>query len=108
SDDYLARVQKDFNQLVAYFEQGADGNKISLAELLTTATKEAADNTTRLVACVQELMGQAASAGKQVHQLLVEHDTLAQKACSDSLTQTLNREGFTASARDAVTRAYRY
>jgi diguanylate cyclase (GGDEF)-like protein len=106
--DYLARVQKDFNQLFAYFEQGAEGNKTSLADLLAATCKENADNTTRLITCVHDLMGQAASAGKQVHELLAEQDTLAVRASTDSLTQILNREAFITQAREAVSRAQRY
>jgi diguanylate cyclase (GGDEF)-like protein len=53
-------------------------------------------------------MGQAASAGKAVHELLVEHDALAARASTDSLTQILNREAFTTKARESVARAQRY
>ena len=101
-------MQKEFNQLYAYFEPGAEGAKTSLADLLAEATRESADNTTRLVNSVQDLMTQAASAGKAVHQLLEKTDSLAQLASTDSLTHALNREGFTTQAREILGRANRY
>jgi diguanylate cyclase (GGDEF)-like protein len=105
---YLEKVQKDFNQIYAYFEQGGDGQKHNLADLLASACKEAADNTTRLVGSVAELMGQAAAAGKEMHNLLQQQTKLAQAAVTDPLTQTLNREGFTTEAREILAAGQRY
>ena len=76
--------------------------------MLASACQEAADNTTRLVSSVAELMGQAAAAGHQVHDLLQQQSKLAQAAITDPLTQTMNREGFTANAREILSRCQRY
>jgi diguanylate cyclase (GGDEF)-like protein len=108
STGYLAKVQKDFNQIYGYFEPGASGQKHDLADLLATTCKEAADNTTRLVTSVAELMTQAATTGQQVHTLLQQQTKLAQAAVTDPLTQTLNREGFTTQAREVLTASQRY
>lgn len=108
SKTYLEKVQKDFNQIYAYFEPGGDGQKYELADLLANACKEAADNTTRLVSSVAELMGAAAAAGNQVHNLLQQQSKLAQAAVTDSLTQTLNREGFTSQAKEIFSTSQRY
>jgi diguanylate cyclase (GGDEF)-like protein len=105
---YLEKVQKDFNQIYAFFEQGGEGQKHNLADLLANACKESADNTTRLVTSVAELMGQAAAAGQEVHTLLQQQSKLAQAAVTDPLTQLLNREGFTTQARQILTAAQRY
>jgi diguanylate cyclase (GGDEF)-like protein len=108
SATYLEKVQKDFNQIFAYFEPGGDGQKHNIADLLASACAEAADNTTRLVTSVGELMGQAAAAGQQVHNLLQQQSKLAQAAVTDPLTQTLNRDGFTTQAREILTASQRY
>jgi len=108
SATYMEKVQKDFNQIYAYFEQGGEGQKHNLADLLAGACKEAADNTTRLVSNVAELMGQAAVAGQQVHNLLQQQNVLAQAVATDPLTQALNREGFTTRAREVISASQRY
>jgi diguanylate cyclase (GGDEF)-like protein len=108
SDEFLRRVQEEYDQVHAYFQQGAGQGTTSLAELLAEATKQVADNTTRLVASVQQLMTDVACAGQAAHQMLERHDTLAQLATTDSLTETRNREGFFSSARDIVSKAQRY
>src|SRR4051794_10381002 len=105
---YLESVQKEYDQLCAYFERGLQGNGTSLAELLAEATREAADSTTRLVASVQQMMTDVATAGMAAQQLMQENDTLAEKAKTDSLTQTRNREGFFGAARDLIARVQRY
>jgi diguanylate cyclase (GGDEF)-like protein len=105
---FMEKVQKDFNQIYAYFEQGGEGQKHNLADLLSSACREAADNTTRLVGSVTELMGQAAAAGQQVHNLLQQQSKLARAAVTDPLTQTLNREGFTTEAREILSASQRY
>lgn len=104
---FLDAVQQEFNQLYCYFEQG-DPPKGKLADLLITATAEAADTTTRLVNTVQTLMQQAASTGSQVHQLLKQHTQLEEAAHHDSLTHALNRQGFSQRCNDLLTQASRY
>ncbi|HUB25877.1 MAG TPA: HDOD domain-containing protein [Tepidisphaeraceae bacterium] len=105
---FMEKVQKDFNQIYAYFEQGGEGQTHNLADLLANACKEVADNTTRLVGSVTELMGQAAAAGQQVHNLLQQQSKLARAAVTDPLTQALNREGFTTEAREILASSQRY
>ena len=106
-NEFLAGVQKEFDQLFAYFEQG-DKPQMSLVELLESATKEAADHTTQLMGTVHELLQQAATAGREVHQLLKQHDQLEQAATRDGLTGVLNREGFKAQAAEILAKAARY
>lgn len=104
---YLEEVQREFEDIYRYFEQGEMPEK-KLAELLEAATREAADNTTRLVTTVQELMQQAASAGKEVHKLLRQNVALEQQAVRDALTGLLNRDGFFGRARTLLANARRY
>ncbi len=104
---FLEEVQKEFNQLYCYFEQG-DPPDTKLVALLEAATKEVADCTTRLVGTVHELLQQAASAGKEVHQLMKNHNALEEAATHDALTGALNREGFTRRATEMVAAAQRY
>jgi predicted signal transduction protein with EAL and GGDEF domain len=106
--EFLRRVQEEYNHVYAYFEQNTENSQTSLADLLAEATKQVADNTTRLVASVQQLMTDVACAGQAAHQMLERHDTLTQLATTDSLTETRNREGFTSAARDIVAKAQRY
>ena len=104
----MASVQKEFDQLYAYFEQG-EPPEIRLVDALTTACREAADSATRLVGTVHELLNAAATAGKQVHDMLQQkHDTLNTAAERDSLTGALNRDGFTARANEALAQAAKY
>src|SRR5207237_515775 len=105
---YLGCVQKEYDQLYAYFERGLEGNSASLAELPAEATREIADSTTRLVASVQQMRPHVASPGMAAHELRQQHDTLEQMAKTDSLTQTCNREGFFGAARELVARVHRY
>ncbi|HWB53946.1 MAG TPA: HDOD domain-containing protein, partial [Tepidisphaeraceae bacterium] len=105
---YLEKVQKDFNQIYAYFEPGGSGSQHDLSGLLSAACHEAADNTTRLVQNVAELMNQAVAAGHQVNSLLEQQSKLAQAAVTDPLTRTLNREGFFNRAKEILTASQRY
>jgi diguanylate cyclase (GGDEF)-like protein len=107
ADEFLAGVQKEFDQLMAYFEPG-DAPRISLVELLECATKEVADHTTRLMGTVHEMLQQAASAGREVEQLLKQHNQLEQAATRDGLTGVLNREGFKERVSEVLARAARY
>jgi diguanylate cyclase (GGDEF)-like protein len=104
---YLDACQKEFNQLYAYFESGGTP-ELKLADLLEVATREAADNTTRLMGTVQELMREAASAGKEMHQILSRQTQLEQAATRDPLTGALNREGFTQRTEELIAKASRY
>jgi diguanylate cyclase (GGDEF)-like protein len=108
-DLFIESVQLEYDQLCAYFEpSAAEATKTSLAQLLAEATKEVADNTTRLVASVQQLLSDVAMAGKAADEMLQEHDALTHMATTDSLTQTRNREGFMADARLTLSKAQRY
>ena len=103
---FLDAVQRQFNQLYEYFEQGKVPDA-RLADLLEQATREAADNTTRLMGTVHELLQQAASAGQEVHQLLKQHTQLEEAAVRDPLTGALNRDGFTSRANELLSRTAR-
>lgn len=59
---YLEVVQKKFNEIYGYFEQG-EAPQTKLTELLEMAIREAADNTTRLIGTVHELLQQAVTSG---------------------------------------------
>lgn len=104
---FLDEVQKEFNTLYAYFESGSPP-QARLAEMLETATREAADSTARLVGSVQELMQQAASAGKEVHSLLMQQDQLERVASHDPLTGALTRQAFAKKAAQQLCNAARY
>jgi len=104
---FLDSVQKEFEDIYRYFEQG-EVPETKLAELLEAATREVADNTTRLVTTVQELMQQAASAGKEVHKLLRQNVALEEQAIRDPLTGLLNRDGFSSRAQTLLANAKRY
>lgn len=106
-DEFLAEVQKEFDQLLAYFEQG-EKTRISLRELVECATKEVADHTTRLMGTVHEMLQQAASAGREVHQLIKQHNQLERAATCDGLTGLWNRDAFKEQAAEVLTRAARY
>ena len=104
---YLETVGKEFNQLYAYFENG-QAPQLKLAEMLELATREAADNTTRLMGTVHELLREAASAGREIHEVLSKQSKLEEAAVRDPLTGALNREGFTQRAGEVIARARRY
>ncbi len=105
--EFLKSVQAGFERLFGFFEADA-APEVKLTELLEQATREAADSTTRMVQNVQELMQQAASAGKEVDKLFRHTEQLEQVALRDSLTGALNREGFASQADELLTRARRY
>ncbi len=60
---FLDEVQREFDQLYKYFES-VGAPEMKLAELLEIATREVADNTTRLVGTVNELLQHAVATGK--------------------------------------------
>ena len=103
---YLAEVQEEFNQTYSFFQEGAPNTQ--LAELLERVTHEAADNTTMLVGKVNELMGQAAATGLEVHTLLRQQSKLEDKTTHDQLTGVLNQEGFVTEAKALLAKAARY
>lgn len=103
----LTAIQDEFDQLYRFFEAGAEP-ETRLAELMQTAAREAADSATHLVTTVQQLMQQAAKTGVQVNELMHEQDKLEHMATRDSLTEVLNREGFTSEANELVGKAIRY
>ena len=106
-EQFLDSVQKEFNQLFCYFEQGKPP-ETKLTEMLEQATREVADNTTRLVSTVHEMLQQAASDGKAVHRMLQQQSQLEQAATRDPLTSALNRDGFTGQANELLAKASRY
>ena len=67
-----------------------------------------ADNTTRLIGSVHELMQQAAATGQPVQQIVKQHSDLEEAVNRDPLTGALNREGFAFRAADMVNKATRY
>jgi diguanylate cyclase (GGDEF)-like protein len=103
-NEFLESVQKEFNQLYAYFEQG-DPPETRLTEILEAASREAAETTARLVGTVQQLMNQAASAGKEMDKLLKQQDSLHEAAAVDKLTGALNREAFKSKANELLASA---
>ena len=104
---FLTAVQEEFDELYRYFEEKS-GSETALAELMQTAARDAADDTTHLVATVQELMRQAAQDGMKVHQLVSDQAQLEDMATHDQLTGTLNREGFCSQANEVLAKAGRY
>jgi HD-like signal output (HDOD) protein len=62
---FLESVQKEFNSLYAYFEPNGKP-EMNLSELLEIALREVADNTTRLVGTVNELLQHAVKTGMSV------------------------------------------
>ncbi len=107
ANEFLESVQKEFDQLYAYFEQG-DPPETRLTEVLEAASREVAETTARLVGTVQELMTQAASAGKEVHKLLKQHEGLQEAAAIDKLTGLLNREAFAKKGAELLKAADQY
>ncbi len=103
----LDTIQKEYNLIQAYFGDGSK-HRIKLADLLAQATREVADNTTRLVGAVHDLLHQAATTGQQVHQILKEHNELEEAVHSDPLTGALNREGLQARSPELLSQANRY
>lgn len=103
----LETIQKDFNQIYAYFEDG-DASRMNLADLLAAATREVADNTTRLVGTVHDLLQQAANTGQGVHQLLQQSSDLEEAVNRDPLTGALNREGLNSRTPELLGRMSRY
>jgi diguanylate cyclase (GGDEF)-like protein len=103
----LAKIQKDFDDIYGYFENGGQ-SETNITELLEQAARQAADNTTHLVGSVHELLQQAASTGQQVHQILKQQNDLEQAANRDPLTGALNRDGLHTRAADLLGKARRY
>ena len=106
-EDFLADVQREFEQMYKYLNDDAEPNT-DLSELLQRVAKEAADNTTQLVNTVNEFMRQAAEAGMAVHDLVDRNEQLEDRASRDPLTGVLNREMFTQKAKEALAKAARY
>ncbi|MGB2985436.1 MAG: diguanylate cyclase [Phycisphaerae bacterium] len=107
AQEYLAKVQEEFNQVYSFFHEGGAPDT-QLTELLECATREVADNTTQLVGTVNELMRQAAATGMAVNELVTQQSVLEEKTTRDQLTGVLNREGFTVEAKELLTKAARY
>jgi diguanylate cyclase (GGDEF)-like protein len=107
TEAFLASVQGEFNTLYAYFERG-EAPGVRLDEMLARASQEVAENTTRLVATVQELMQQAANQGREISLLISQQNQTEEEAARDALTGALNRAGFIARAEDLLAKALRY
>lgn len=101
---FLESVQEEFDRLYQYFENG-ETPESRLVELMSNAAAEAADDTTRLVSHVDELMQNAAIAGMQMNEVV---NSLQDKAARDPLTGLMNREGFENCAVDMLDKAARY
>lgn len=106
-DKFMAEVQKEYEQLYAYFEGGKTPD-LKIADLLEMASKEVADNTTRLMGTVHEMMKEVASAGKEVHQVLARSSELEEAALHDPLTGAFNREGLAKKGGELLSGAARY
>lgn len=106
-NEFLESVQKEFDQLYAYFEQG-EPPEARLTEILEIASREVAETTARLVGTVQELMTQAANTGKEMDKLLKQQGSLQEAASLDQLTGVHNRDGFRAKAEELLDAADRY
>jgi HD-like signal output (HDOD) protein len=63
---FVNDVQQEFAKLYAFFHEG-EGPQAHLAELLTQAAREAADNTTELVGKLNSLVRDAAMTGMQAN-----------------------------------------
>jgi len=107
STAFLDTVQKEYNLIQAYFGHGSK-HRMKLADLLAHAAREVADNTTRLVGAVQDLLQQAASTGQKVDEILKEHNELEEAVHSDPLTGALNREGLRARGPELLSQANCY
>lgn len=103
----LEVIQREFNQIYGYFENGGKP-RMNLAELLEAASREAADNTTRMVGTVHELLQQAASTGREMHQILKQSSDLEDAVNRDPLTGALNREGLNSRAGELLGKVSRY
>jgi diguanylate cyclase (GGDEF)-like protein len=102
--NFISQVQTEFVQLFTFFNEGKlpDGK---LPELLAAAARETADNTTRLVGTVNEMVREAAERGAQLHERM---STLESEATHDQLTGVLNRNGFTNRCKQELAKAARY
>lgn len=104
---FLADVQEEFSKVYGFFHNGSSPDT-QLTELLERVTREVADNTTELVGTVNELVRQAATRGTGANDVANQQSELEEKALHDPLTGVLNREGFTAQAKEALAKAARY
>jgi diguanylate cyclase (GGDEF)-like protein len=106
-DTFLEGVQEEFDQLYAYFENGRH-HESKLADLLSLATREAADNTMRLMGTVHEMLCDSLHNGMLAHEIMDRQSRLEQTATQDSLTGAWNRQGFDVRTRELMARANRY
>jgi len=101
---YLAQVQTEFAELYSFFHEG-DVPQAQLAELVTQASREAADNTTALVGKVNDLLREAATMGTQMRTAVTN---LENQASYDAITGALTRPAFASRAQDMLATAARY
>jgi len=107
ADGFVQDVQNDFAHLYGFFQDGGTPDT-QLTELVEQITREAADNTTKLVSTVNEFMQQAASTGAQMNRFLKGGEDPEDKSMRDPLTGVLNREGFVEKAEELLAKATRY
>lgn len=99
---FLGEVQREFDQLYAYFENGG-ASESNLHELLSEALQQIADDTTRLVGTVHNLMRESAQAGRKAHQAIQTQRNIEDQVLRDPLTGLLNRAGLAARAAELLT-----
>ncbi len=103
---FVQSIEIEFRRLYAYFHEGY-APAVRILELMTEATRESANSTTRLVGTVQELMRDVASAGKQMNEVIQQEAELQNAAMTDQLTGALNRAGFRQQAYEMMNIAVR-
>lgn len=98
---FIADVQAEFTQLYSFFHEGAVP-QAQLDDLLTTAAREAADNTTILVSRINEFVLREAGAAPA-------HDSSSTPGGgTDVLTGALARASFESQAQASLAAAARY
>jgi diguanylate cyclase (GGDEF)-like protein len=92
-EEFLNQVSAECKKEFSYFDRSRV-TEIKLVELISQATREAAEETVRLMAAVQDMKQTVAVADEAVQRLSVEQRQLAAEAARDPLTGALNRAGF--------------
>ncbi|HEY4328668.1 MAG TPA: HDOD domain-containing protein, partial [Phycisphaerae bacterium] len=105
-DPFLAAVSRECRDQFAYFDR-SKVTEIKFLELVSEATREAAEDAVKLVATLQEMKSQVVSAGETVTRLAQERRQLEEEAARDSLTGVLNRSGFDRESAQAIERSHR-
>ena len=103
-ESFIDEVQKEFNPLYGYFNEGRLP-AAHLEDLLVATAREAADQTTELVGRVQEIIQDAAARGTPLGSKGRETDDGTRR---DPLTGILTRDAFRADAEGVLAQAARY